>query len=104
MRILLTGATGYIGGAVLDALVRAGHHVTAVVRNSEKARRVSARGAYPVVGTLAEPESYSRTAEAQDGYVHTAFDARSGQGPAIDRLVLETILAAATRPGAAGSD
>ena len=38
MRIFLTGATGYIGSAVLDALVRGGHDVTALVRDNEKAR------------------------------------------------------------------
>ncbi len=37
MRVFLTGGTGYIGSAVLDALVRAGHHVDALVRNREKA-------------------------------------------------------------------
>jgi nucleoside-diphosphate-sugar epimerase len=81
MRIFLTGATGYIGGAVLDALVRGGHVVTALVRDNEKAARVTARG----------------------GYVHTAFDAASGKGPAIDALALETIIAAAKRPRTAGS-
>ena len=40
MRILLTGATGYIGAAVLDALVRAGHDVTALVRDNSKAARM----------------------------------------------------------------
>ena len=35
MRIFLTGATGYIGSAVLDALLRAGHEVTALVRDPE---------------------------------------------------------------------
>ena len=35
MRLFLTGGTGYIGSAVLDALVRAGHQVDALVRNSE---------------------------------------------------------------------
>ena len=35
MRIFLTGATGYIGSAVLDALVRGGHDVTALVRNKD---------------------------------------------------------------------
>jgi nucleoside-diphosphate-sugar epimerase len=103
MRIFLTGATGYVGRAVLDALVRSGHDVTALVRNSEKARSVAKRGAHPVVGELSEPESYCASADGQDGYVHTAFDARSGQGPAIDRLALETFLAAARRPRTAGS-
>jgi nucleoside-diphosphate-sugar epimerase len=103
MRIFLTGATGYVGAAVLDALVRAGHDVTALVRNSEKARLVAKRGAHPVIGDLAEADSYRASADAQDGYVHTAFDARSGQGPSIDRIVLETMLAAAKRPRTAGS-
>jgi nucleoside-diphosphate-sugar epimerase len=104
MRIFLTGATGYIGAAVLDALVRGGHDVTALVRNGEKARGVAKRGAHPVIGDLAEPESYKASAEAQDGYVHTAFDARSGQGPAIDRIVLDALLAAAKRPRTAGAN
>ena len=42
MRIFLTGATGYIGGAVFDALLRGGHQVTALVRDNEKASRVAA--------------------------------------------------------------
>ncbi len=103
MRIFLTGATGYIGAAVLDALVRGGHDLTALVRNSEKARRVAKRGAHPVIGELSEPDSYRANADGQDGYVHTAYDARSGRGPAIDRVVLETVLAAAKRPRTAGS-
>ena len=45
MRIFLTGATGYIGGALLDALVRGGHDITALVRDNEKARRVAKRSA-----------------------------------------------------------
>lgn len=98
MRIFLTGATGYIGSAVLDALVRGGHDVTALVRNKEKARRVAKRGGHPVIGDLAEPESFRAAADAQDGYVHAAYDSRSGKGPAIERTALEIILAAARRP------
>jgi nucleoside-diphosphate-sugar epimerase len=103
MRIFLTGATGYIGSAVLDALVRAGHDVTALVRNNEKARRVAKRGAHPVIGDLADPESFRSSADAQDGYVHAAYDARSGRGPAIEQAALELILAAARRPRTAGA-
>ena len=98
MRIFLTGSTGYIGSAVLDALLRGGHDVTALVRNKEKARRVAKRGAHPVVGDLADPESYRAAADAQDGYVHAAYDSHSGKGPAIERTGLEVILAAARCP------
>ena len=103
MRIFLTGATGYIGGAVLDALVRGGHDVTALVRDNEKAARVSARGGHPVVGNLAEPASFHSSAEAQDGYVHAAFDYASNRGPAIERAALDALIAAAKRPRTAGS-
>src|ERR1700756_5136833 len=102
MRIFLTGATGYIGGAVLDALVRGGHEVTALVRDNEKAARVSKRGGRPVVGNLAEAESFAAAAAAQDGYIHTAFDSVSGRGPSIDRAALELFIAAAKRPRTAG--
>jgi nucleoside-diphosphate-sugar epimerase len=98
MRIFLTGATGYIGAAVLDALVRGGHEVTALVRNNEKARGVAKRGVRPVIGSLDEPESFRGAADAQDGYVHAAYDARSGRGPAIELTALEKIVASAKRP------
>ncbi|MDE3156356.1 MAG: NAD(P)H-binding protein [Acidobacteriota bacterium] len=103
MRIFLTGATGYIGSAVLDALVRAGHDVTALVRDNEKAARVTARGGHPVVGNLGEPESYRAAAEAQDGYIHTAFES-SPRGPAVDRTVLDALIAAVRRPRTAGAE
>jgi nucleoside-diphosphate-sugar epimerase len=103
MRIFLTGATGYIGSAVLDALVRGGHDVTALVRDNEKARRVAKRGGHPVIGDLADPDSFRAAADAQDGYVHAAYDSRSGRGPSIERAALETILAAARRPRTARS-
>src|SRR5690242_9136190 len=103
MRIFLTGATGYIGSAVLDALVRAGHDVTALVRNNERARSVAKRGGHPVIGDLSAPDSYRASADAQDGYVHCAFDARSGQGVNIEQLALDTLLAAARRPRTAGA-
>jgi nucleoside-diphosphate-sugar epimerase len=98
MRIFLTGATGYIGSAVLDALVRGGHDVTALVRDNGKARLVAKRGAHPVVGNLAEPDSFKSSAEAQDGYVHTAYDRVSGRGPEIEKAALEFMVATAKRP------
>ena len=103
MRIFLTGATGYIGAAVLDALVRAGHDVTALVRNNEKARGAAKRGAHPVIGNLADLESFRGSAEAQDGYVHAAYDSSAAGGPAIERAALEALIAAARRPRTAGA-
>jgi nucleoside-diphosphate-sugar epimerase len=103
MRVFLTGATGYIGAAVLDALVRAGHDVTALVRNNEKAERVAKRGARPVVGNLGDPASFRASADAQDGYLHAAFDGASGKGPLMERAALEAMIAAAKRPRTSGS-
>jgi nucleoside-diphosphate-sugar epimerase len=102
MRIFLTGATGYIGSAVLDALLRAGHDVTALVRDPEKAERVSRRGVEPIVGDLSKPASYSPAAIAADAIVHTAFES-SKNGSKVDRLALDTLLAAAERRAATGN-
>jgi nucleoside-diphosphate-sugar epimerase len=98
MRIFLTGGTGYIGSAVLDALMRAGHHVDALVRNSEKAERVQSRGATPVLGDTAVPASYADAAAAADGVVLTAFEA-SRRGVKVDATTIETVLATPVRPG-----
>ncbi len=91
MKIFLTGATGYIGTAVLQSLTRGGHEVTALVRDSAKGARVAELGARPVVGNLDDAESYALAAEGHEAYVLTAFDG-SGRGPDIDRRSLETLL------------
>lgn len=103
MRIFLTGATGYIGSAVLDSLVRAGHDVTALVRNSGRAAEIAAGGARAVLGDLSDPDSYAAAADAHDGYVHAAFDTAAGRGPDVDRLAVQTLLTAARRPRTASS-
>jgi nucleoside-diphosphate-sugar epimerase len=103
MRIFLTGATGYIGSAVLDALIRGGHQITALVRDNEKAARVSARGAHTVIGNMADPESYRAAADAQDGYIHTAIDSAPARAAAVYLTVIETLLAAAKRPRTGGA-
>src|SRR5688572_15069297 len=102
MRIFLTGATGYIGSAVLDALLRAGHEVTALVRDPEKAERVARRGVRPILGDLAKPTSYQVPAESADAIVHTAFE-YSKRGQKVDRQAIETLVGAAARRAAAGN-
>ena len=101
MRIFLTGGTGYIGSAVLDSLVRAGHHVDALVRNREKASAIQARGAHPILGDLAQPATYAAAAAATDGIVHTAIDG-SPRGHTSDLTAIDALLPpgrAALRPG-----
>lgn len=97
MRIFLTGGSGYIGSAVLEAFVRGGHRVDALVRNSEKAAFVQARGGNPVLGNLAEPASFADAAAAADGVVHAAFE-YAARGPELEAAALEALLA----PGGAG--
>jgi nucleoside-diphosphate-sugar epimerase len=96
MRILLTGATGYIGSAILDASLRAGHQVMALVRDPEKAEQISLRGGRPIVGELGRPASYVAAAEEADVIVHAASD-RSKRTVEIDRLAIETLVGAAGR-------
>ena len=96
MRIFLTGATGYVGSAVLQSLVRGGHDVFALIRNPRVATDASLRGARPVVGDLSEPQTYAALAETCDAILHTAFEA-SARGPEIDRWATEALLGAAAR-------
>lgn len=96
MRVFLTGATGYIGSAVLDAVLRAGHQVTALVRDPARAERLSARGTECVLGELASPKSYAAAADAADAFVHTAFEP-SKRGHEVDRLAIQALIDAATR-------
>ena len=101
MRIFLTGATGYVGSAVLDALIRGAHEVAALVRAPENAERLSLRGVQPVVGDLSTPKSYAQTAETCDAIIHTAYES-SKRGPDVDRTGIEALLGAAIRRSARG--
>jgi nucleoside-diphosphate-sugar epimerase len=91
MRVFITGGTGYVGSAVLDALLRGGHQVDALVRNNEAAARVQARGAHPVLGDVTKPASWRDAAAAADGAVHAAAqygpNAKAFDAAAIDTLV-----------------
>jgi nucleoside-diphosphate-sugar epimerase len=94
MRIFLTGSTGYIGSAVLDALQRANHQVVALVRTPQAAEALTARGVTPVLGDLKVAKSYRTAADGFDGYVHTAAES-SPKRDEVDCRALETLLAAA---------
>ncbi len=98
MRIFLTGGSGYIGSAVLDALARAGHEVTTVVRNGEKAAAVEKRGGHPLVADLFKPESYAAAAASAEAWIHAAVD-YSARGVEFDQLTVDTLLVAARSAG-----
>ncbi len=101
MRFFLTGATGYIGWAVLEAGLRGGHHVTALVRDPEKAEQVASRGASPVIGELSKPASYAAAAQQCDVLIHTASEA-SKRRQLVDRQAIDTLMSAAARRVDAG--
>ena len=95
MKILLTGATGYLGSRVAEKLKAKGYEVTAFVRSEEKKRGVKAQGMNAVVGTLENPATLVRAAQEVDAVVHTAFDHGGDffEGVEVEGRALDALLA-----------
>ncbi|HLN29931.1 MAG TPA: NAD-dependent epimerase/dehydratase family protein [Gemmataceae bacterium] len=72
MKVLVTGATGYIGGSVADKLLAAGHQVSGLVRSEAKIPLLKERGINPVVGTLDDCEILTKAAQVADAVIHAA--------------------------------
>ncbi len=91
MRIFLTGANGYIGGAVAAALIAAGHRVRGLVRDKSKAEAVAAYGIEAVVGSLDDAALLQAEAREADAVVNTANSDHRG--------AVEALIASLAGPG-----
>src|SRR5215831_16060759 len=73
MKVFVTGASGFIGSAIVKELLSSGHEVTGLARSDESAKAIRDAGAQVSKGSLDDPDSLKRGASASDGVIHTAF-------------------------------
>jgi nucleoside-diphosphate-sugar epimerase len=100
MRFFVTGASGWIGSAVVPELIGAGHEVVGLARSDASAQRLEAAGASVHRGDVDDPDGLAKAAEDSDGVIHLAFQhevAWSGNfaaAAAADRQAVEAMGAA----------
>jgi len=98
MKVFLTGATGYIGTAVSEALKAAGHSLTGMARNEESAKKLGNRGLTVVQAELTDKETITTVARTCDAVIHMAAS-NDANMPASDRATVEAILDALSGSG-----
>jgi len=74
MRVFVTGAGGYVGGAVAAALAREGHEVMGLIRSEAAAVRLAADGVRPAKGDMSEPDGLRAAARGAEAIVHCAAE------------------------------
>ncbi len=94
MRIFVTGATGWVGSAVVENLIARGHDVTGLARSPTSAEKLAVSGAQVVRGSIEDIDVLRTAARAADAVIHTAFNhdwSRFAENCAADKRAIEAL-------------